>query len=132
FPKSQDPCHSIRCVAAQLKDGNGGFVENFATVDPDHPDLVMGYYAADDLPVYDYLAHAFCICDAWHCAVPGSTWTNRVFALTGEPPPHENLKIEDLFDVPSFVRHLADEQWRWYSHDPGTRRVVDGRYRPDP
>ena len=130
FPKSQDPCHSINCVGHQLDNDNGGFVSNFAEVDPDHPELVMGYYSGEDLPVYDYLAHSFCICDAWHCAVAGSTWTNRAFALTGEPPPHENLKVDALFDMPSFVRHLKEEQWRWYSHDPGTLRVVDSQYRP--
>jgi phospholipase C len=31
--------------------------------------------------------------------------------------------------VPAFTRQLRDEQWRWYSHDPGTLRAVDGRYR---
>jgi phospholipase C len=140
FPKSQDPCHSVACVQDQLdRNGpNGGFVENFAEVDQDHPELVMGFYSGDDLPVYDYLAHGFCICDAWHSSVPGSTWTNRVFALTGEEPPRESLFAadetalatnEEFFDRASFVRHLGDEDWRWYSHDPGTLRVVDGHYR---
>jgi phospholipase C len=31
--------------------------------------------------------------------------------------------------VPAFTRRLADRQWRWYSHDPATLRVVDSRYR---
>ncbi len=34
-----------------------------------------------------------------------------------------------LYDVAAFTRQLADKQWRWYSHDPATLRLVDARYR---
>jgi phospholipase C len=135
FPKSQDPCHSIKCVAEQIAADNGGFVANFAKVDPDHPDLVMGYYDGDQLPTYDYLAHSACICDHWHSSVPGSTWVNRLYAMCGTADPEsEGMFDEPLWDFPSFPRHLdaAGVMWRWYSHDPGTLRVADSEYRtPD-
>ncbi len=132
FPKSQDPCHSINCVADQVKGGNGGFVRNFATVDPEHPDLVMGYYDGDQLPVYDYLAHNACICDRWHSSVPGSTWVNRLYAMCGTADPkREGIPDGPFWNFHSFPRHLdeAGVMWRWYSHDPGTLRVADGEYR---
>ena len=34
-----------------------------------------------------------------------------------------------LYDIPAFTRQLGDKQWRWYSHDPATLRLVDSRYR---
>jgi phospholipase C len=34
-----------------------------------------------------------------------------------------------VFDRPAFTRHLDDKQWRWYSHDPGTLRLIDAEYR---
>jgi phospholipase C len=136
FPKSQDPCHSIKCVGAQLEGDNGGFVSNFAGVDPEHPDLVMGYYDAGQLPVYDYLAHNACICDRWHSSIPGSTWVNRLYAMCGTADPKregmfDGAPKELLWDFRSFPRFLdqAKVMWRWYSHDPGSLRVADGEYR---
>ena len=43
----------------------------------------MGYYTAQHLPVYDYLARNFCVCDAWHSSIPGDTWPNRLYSLAG-------------------------------------------------
>jgi phospholipase C len=92
--KVLDPCHSKECVAAQLAQGNGGFVSDFlktrridgqpVTLPAELRGLPMGYYAARHLPVYDHLARTFCVCDAWHSSVPGDTWPNRLYALAGE------------------------------------------------
>jgi phospholipase C len=91
--KVLDPCHSKECVAAQLANGNGGFVSNFlatrriggehVTLPKDLRGLPMGYYTARHLPVYDHLARTFCVCDAWHSSIPGDTWPNRLYALAG-------------------------------------------------
>ena len=35
------------------------------------------------LPAIHALADAFTVCDAWHSSVPGPTWVNRLFALSG-------------------------------------------------
>jgi phospholipase C len=155
--KILDPCHSKGCVHDQIANGNQGFIRNFLATRTDrsgkHVDLPaeyhafpMGYYGAKDLPTYDFLARNFCVCDAWHSSVPGDTWPNRLFALAGREVDRaaEGLleRIEDeikqlipglskapIFDVPTFPRELADEQWRWYSQDPSTLRAADGRYR---
>ena len=133
IPKSQDPCHSIKCVQDQLENENGGFVQNFAThVDPENPGLVMGYHTGDQLPVYDYLAHTFTICDRWHSSIPGSTWPNRLYSLAARADPtREGVFDGPLWDFKSFPQHLdaVGVKWRWYSHDPATLRVVDSEYR---
>lgn len=136
LPKNLDPGHSIAEVADQLEVENGrpnaGFVRNFATLEPEQPELVMGYHDGSQLPVYDYLAHNACICDHWFSSVPGSTWVNRLFALCGRADAEqEGILDGPLWDIPSFPRHLdaAGAEWRWYSHDPATLRVADGEYR---
>jgi phospholipase C len=159
-PKILDPCHSPSCVHKQLKDGNTGFVENFAAtrvdeegnavqLEPEFLRVPMGHYGPDHLPVYDHLARNFCVCDAWHASIPGDTWPNRQYSIAGEAGEpitqhpgflHDllnklrglgigNLGSLPIFDVKAFTRHLADPQWRWYSHDPATLRGVDAQYR---
>jgi phospholipase C len=140
LPKAQDPDHSIRSVRKQIADGAmTGFVKNFAATYPDEPDpsVVMGFYSDFDVPVYDYLAHSFCLCDSWHAAVAGSTWVNRLYAMTGQADAgEEGIHGKDdgrlFWDFPAFTRHLENRDgvsWRWYSHDPATLRLADSRYR---
>ncbi len=155
--KALDPDHSKAGVQVQLGNGygdfaNGGFVKAF--LDSRNPadkigrDLwmvPMGYYGGKDLPAYDFLARNFCVCDNWHAAVPGDTWPNRLYSLTGRegqkvhPPLLDKLagligalKVlagAPIYDVPAFTRQLEDRQWRWYSHDPATLRAADSKYR---
>lgn len=158
--KILDPCHSKECVHAQLADENRGFVKNFlatrtddhgnrVSLPPEYQRLPMGYYAAQHLPAYDFLARNYCVCDSWHSSVPGDTWPNRLFALAGREGPLAVQSVLDriagpfqhlahliekapIYDVQAFTRELANEQWRWYSHDPATLRAADERYRhPD-
>ena len=82
------PDHSHETVKAQMADGMAHFVSDYAkTKVGDQPDmlkLVMGYYGAEELPVYDMLAREFAICDHWFCSHPGPTWPNRFVTLTGD------------------------------------------------
>src|ERR671910_644276 len=130
---AEDPCHDGWCVAEQLSNGNGGFVENFAATHPAaDPSVVMEYYAADKVPVYNYLARHFCVCDRWFCSVPGATWPNRLYAVAGTAAGSKNNKRQPLYALPSFVRHLdrAKVSWRWYAHEyVATLRLSDDRYR---
>jgi phospholipase C len=151
--KVLDPGHGEDDVAIQLEGKNGGFVKSYAQAleknkkhypyPPDlefDPTLVLGYQRADDVPVYDYLARNWLVCDHWFSSVPGPTWENRLYAVTGGLGPRAApeilgqvpafLKDAPLYDRPAFVRWLDEDVWRWYSHDPGTLRLVDSRYRP--
>jgi phospholipase C len=149
--KVLDPCHSQPCVAKQLEGPNKGFVKNFIAtrsepIPPEFHKLPMGYYGAKDLPAYDLLARGFSVCDHWHSAVPGDTWQNRLYAMAGKEaknvvPPllkdvakaiggvAEKLAGAPIYAVEAFTRQLAQEQWRWYSHDPATLRAADDNYR---
>ncbi|MGH7598429.1 MAG: alkaline phosphatase family protein [bacterium] len=129
----QDPGHEGEDVAEQLVNNNGGFVSDFARHYPDErdPGKIMGYYNAVDLPVYDHLARHFCICDRWFSSVPGSTWPNRLYALTGQADGSKDNKPVPIYSEISFVRHLEERNisWRWYSHDFQTLRYADEKYR---
>lgn len=88
FTEDMSPDHSHESVKAQMADGMAHFVSNYAKNkvgdDPDRLQLMMGYYGARQLPVYDALAREFAICDHWFCAHPGPTWPNRFVTLTGD------------------------------------------------
>jgi phospholipase C len=138
----EDPGHSGRDVREQLSDDNTGFAANFAKHAaayvaqhggpmPD-PGLVMGYYNAADLPVYDFLAEHFMVCDRWFSSVPGATWPNRLYAVAGNAAGSHDDLSPPLYDLPSFPRFLDQENvdWRWYSTDPASLRMIDPEYPP--
>jgi phospholipase C len=156
--KKLDPDHSPKGVRVQLGKGygetpNGGFVRSFIEsrkeedqVGEDMWIVPMGYYTSKDLPTYDHLARQYCVCDRWFASIPGDTWPNRLYAAAGRMGPNvakqsdlvrraaalgplKRLTRLPLFDVPAFTRQLRRNQWRWYSHDPGTLRLVDATYR---
>src|SRR2546423_846380 len=72
-----DPDHSGEATDLQIGGGKmDGFAESYRQTllargvrDPD-PGLVMGYYNAADLPVYDELAREFSAFHHWHRPVP--------------------------------------------------------------
>lgn len=82
-----DPFHEHVDVAEQLSDGNKGFIKNFEKHYSGSSDkekaAIMGYYPLDFLPALHPLARSFRICDHWFSSLPGPTWPNRMFALSG-------------------------------------------------
>ncbi len=140
--EAEDPDHGGHSVDEQIGAGKmSGFPQNFARISkaraaklgvpvPD-PGLVMGYYDADDLPVYDHLAAEYCVVDRWFSSVPGATWPNRLYAVAGRAAGTRDDVSPPLYELPSFVRHLdeCDVNWGWYSFDPATLRAVDPAYR---
>jgi phospholipase C len=158
--KIQDPGHSADDVAEQLKDRNGGFLRNYVKVlerrkatwrkdgkrvPPDRelpPEAILGYQRAEQVPVYDYVARNFVVCDRWFSSVPGPTWPNRLFATTGgianlaknapdvSRPLRKLVGNAPIYDGTAFTAFLHRDQWRWYSFDPATLRLIDSAYRP--
>jgi phospholipase C len=82
-----DPRHEGENVRRQLEDGNHGFVADYAASYPEttpaQRQKIMSYYPLGALdPLHD-LARNFAVCHRWHCSVPGPTWTNRLFLMSG-------------------------------------------------
>ena len=143
--KALDPGHGPADVREQIAGGTmGGFLTNYVKVFEGRseenplppgrtfdPTLVLSYLRAADVPVYDYLARSFKVCDRWFSSVPGPTWPNRLYAATGQSGGTTANRRPPIYDLGSFLRKLDadDVSWRWYSHDPGTLRAIDGRYR---
>jgi phospholipase C len=139
--EAEDPDHSGPSVDAQVANGCSGFVANFAHhssaearrlgVPVPDPGLVMGHYTEEQLPAYDFLAREFCVCDRWFSSVPGATWPNRLYALTGGADGTREDRPLPFYSLPAFVRFLDQRghDWRWYSFDPASLRMVDPAYR---
>lgn len=110
-----DPHHEVDHVAVQLHDNNGGFVKDFARSFPAATDqqkqFIMGYYPLDFLPALHALAREFTICDQWFSSLPGPTWPNRFFALTGTSNGRVNM--------PEDGKHTVDLRG-WFEQDQTT------------
>ncbi len=128
--KEQDPRHGHVDVEQQIAGGAmSGFAENYwsTRTQPlahgDSPGTVMAYHTAAQLPVYDYLAANFLICDHWFCSVPGETMPNRCYAVAGTSGGRlEALSPPRPYDLNSFCRLLDAVKpnpvpWVWFSHD---------------
>jgi phospholipase C len=82
-----DPKHETTNVLDQLAGGNGGFVKDY---EDSYKDLtqqqkraVMTYHRLGSLSALHTLGREFAVYDRWFCSVPGPTWTNRLFAMSG-------------------------------------------------
>jgi phospholipase C len=130
---TQDPRHEAEHVARQLAAGNGGFVEDFVAAygdsTPAERQAIMGYYPRDFLPALHRLARNYTVCDHWFSSVPGPTWPNRFFLLTGTssglvsmPGDDTNdFKWPDWFaqDQDTIFDRLTERgiHWKCYFHD---------------
>jgi len=70
---------------------------------PCPPEEVMGYYPEGSLPVFDYLADNFLVCDRWFSSVPSATYCNKIFALTSDSK-------GEIFNACKIHRHLEYDQ----------------------
>jgi phospholipase C len=128
-----DPHHEVDHVAVQLANGNAGFVRDFVASYPSSTpaarQLIMGYYPLDFLPALHRLARDFAICDHWFASLPGPTWPNRFFALTGTSMGRVNMPEdgEHTVDLAGWVQQKQDTifdrltergiHWKIYFHD---------------
>lgn len=141
-----DPHHEVEHVAVQLANGNGGFVRDFSAAYPDSTaaarQQIMSYYALDSLPALHRLAHAFTICDHWHASLPGPTWPNRFFALTGTANGRVGMPGDGTHraDLPGYFQQTQDTifdrlneraiDWKVYFHDIPQTTVLTHQREP--
>jgi phospholipase C len=125
----EDPRHETPHVLAQLKiDSSGtptndGFVEDYSVsypmlTDPGRAEI-MKYHALGMLPALHSLAQHFTVCDNWFSSVPGPTWTNRLFLMSGTSLGRVNMPngIMDLnlhwYDQPTIFDRLNERSKSW-------------------
>ncbi len=124
-----DPKHSHLPVNVQITmppaDPNlgsmGGFVQSylqFLTPPPPAPELAMGYYDAEALPIFDFLAGHFAICDHWFAAIPTCTQPSRLMAMSGECSIVDNVLV--LLDERLVYDWLAQNRVPWCVYQKGT------------
>jgi phospholipase C len=90
-----DPDHDNGPVLDQLADDNGGFIKDFVRKHPASTQAqrmqIMGYYEFGFLPAMHTLGDTYLVCDRWFSSLPGPTWPNRFFALTGTSNGHVRM-----------------------------------------
>src|SRR5947209_5875461 len=83
-----DPPHERDSIEMQIRPAPGatewmrGFVLGYTRrkPTPDDESLVMGFYEAGDVPMSDFFAREFVVCDSWFSALPSGTQPNRLMA----------------------------------------------------
>jgi phospholipase C len=116
-----DPLHEREDIRRQMRWNPGdkmmtGFVADYATVSPADPYPAGQYYAAAQVPMMDFLAREFCVCDHWFACLPASTQPNRLMAMSGYAL--RDHTTNQLFDDQDVAYDWLDAQgvsWRVYS-----------------
>jgi phospholipase C len=141
-----DPHHEVDHVAVQLQDNNSGFVKDFSHSYPASTALarqfIMSHYPLDFLPALHSLAREFTICDHWFSSLPGPTWPNRFFALTGTSNGRVNMPGDGEHTVDAagwfeqnqetIFDRLSEKaiHWKVYFHDIPQTSVLLHQRRP--
>jgi len=120
-----DPPHTRPTITIQLGTSSGatgpmtGFVASYAQRKqrPRSLSHVMGYYTAPDVPIFDFFARNFTVCDHWFSALPAGTQPNRLMSLAGFTKVGDNapLYLPDQDIVYDWLNNRGI-RWRVY-HD---------------
>lgn len=109
---ADDPHHETPHVLLQMKpdshgNPNQGFVNDYASefhnLSEDGRSEVMKYFDYGELPAFHTLAKHFLVCDHWFSSVPGPTWANRLFAMSGTSLGRVTMPAG-----------VMDMDWHWY------------------
>jgi phospholipase C len=142
-----DPMHELAHVARQLAGGNGGFIADFedhygSSVTDDDRRAVMGYYPPRFLPALHRLALDFTVCDRWFSSVPGPTWPNRFFLLSGTSNGRISMPGDDNRDFTWRDWNAQDQDtifdrlnergihWKSYFHDIPQSSMLTHQWQP--
>lgn len=139
-----DPIHEYPNVMRQLGNrDNSGFVQDYAQAYPALTDegraQVMYYHPYGTLSALHTLAKNFAVCDNWFSSVPGPTWTNRLFLLSGTSL--GRVKMADgLFNLnlhwynqPTIFDRLNEKglSWRVYFGDAPLSLLFVNQWEPE-
>lgn len=121
--KIDDPPHDLPHIATQIATppnsgppaDMGGFVKSYESSSPADPKLVMGCYGADTVPMSDFFARNFAVCDQWFSALPSGTQPNRLMAANGTSAIKDNV-TGLLPDQPLVYDWLNANKISWCSY----------------
>lgn len=121
---------------------NAGFIEDYATAYPmlneDGRAEVMKYHALGQLSALHALAQNFTVCDHWFASVPGPTWANRLFLMSGTSLGRVGMPagLMDLnlhwYDQPTLFDKLNDcgIDWAVYYGDTPLSLLLTHQWEP--
>ena len=93
-PRFPDPPHERTDIATQLGQvGANGFPLDGFIASASGDSDVMRYQTPDHVPVLDFFARNFRICDRWFSPLPASTQPNRLMAMAGYTLIEGNVKV---------------------------------------
>jgi len=145
---TRDPEHDLTDVLTQINiDSSGmpqmdGFVKNYAQaypqISPPQFGEVMNYFPQNSLPILHQLATNFTVCDRWFSSLPGPTWPNRLFAMTGTSLGKVTMPsgIMDLnlhwYDQPTVFDRLNEKSidWKVYFGDIAVSMILVHQWDP--
>lgn len=93
MPGDFDPPHERPNMAGNLGTLQGnvypmnGFVSSIPSLvstKQDVRNLVMSYFGAEQVPMSNFFAQNFVVCDRWFSAIPAGTQPNRLMSMSGE------------------------------------------------
>jgi phospholipase C len=135
-----DPPHEREPIAWQIGTASGspgpmmGFVQSYARrrPAPDDESLVMGFYRAPHVPMADFFAREFLICDHWFSSLPTGTQPNRLMAMSGIAAREDNAQF--LLTDQELVYDWLDRHavpWRVYHDGPLPFFALMERWQPE-
>jgi len=126
-----DPPHERDQIATQMGTPvNGvypmnGFVTNYAAAKGAKPVTagsqppVMGYFTPDQVPVTDFFAQNFAVCDHWFSSLPAGTQPNRLIAMSGFTNIDVNRNIPPMPEQELVYKWLTKNGVRWRVYHEG-------------
>ena len=124
----EDPPHEEATIAIQIGPAvvpggphpMNGFVDSYLKRQPPPSDkrLVMGHYMAPEVPVFDFLARHYTVCDRWFSALPTGTQANRLMAMSGTTSLIDNARLF-LPDQPLVYDWLTERGISWCVYQSG-------------
>lgn len=126
LPPGFDPPHERANVAAQLGTLQHGVfpmtgfvsaIPSSVSADPATRGLVMKYFGAAQVPMNNFLATHFTICDHWFASLPAGTQANRLIAMSGSSRIEVNHRVLPEQDL--VYDWLSQHHVRWRVYHQG-------------
>ncbi len=117
-----DPPHERTNIGVQLgrPDDNLVFPMKGFITSAGGNSQVMQYYSADTVPITDFFAHNFAVCDHWFAPLPAGTQANRLMAMSGQSWIDTNVSNPIEFpDQPLVYDWLNQHRVRWRVYHQG-------------